>query len=143
MQVTQDRVHMLSPYPCIVGHGCSCSGMSLGHLHMISQLVPEGCMRCSCPETPQAHQPSGVFVSKGWPLHDKGAQNHTLYRLLMNRLWSVFLRDLVYSMSASWTRARGRCSRPLPQASLRRCGRYAVRACLLDAVVFSSLCRLS
>ena len=144
----QYMISQLVPEGCI---RCSCSGTPQRHQHAEDHDAGGGAGaggRIGGRGTLVLHehvsrQPSGVFVSKGWPLHDKGAQNHTLYRLLMNRLWSVFLRDLVYSMSASWTRARGRCSRPLPQASLRRCGRYAVRACLLDAVVFSSLCRLS
>jgi hypothetical protein len=95
MKATRDRPHMLSQRAYVFTHRCSCSGILHSHLHMISQLVPEGCMRCSCPKTPQARQPFGVSVSKGWPLYDGGTQSRLSRYLFLNCLSHAFPKDLL------------------------------------------------
>ena len=52
MRATHNCLHMLLPHTCVVRHRCNCSGTPQGHHYMISQLVPEGCIRCSCSGTP-------------------------------------------------------------------------------------------
>jgi hypothetical protein len=52
---------MLSPHACVIRHACGCSGTPQSRHYMISQLVPEGCIRCNCLRTPQGHQHAQVY----------------------------------------------------------------------------------